>query len=53
MNHKNPRWGMTLDAFLDEEGIREEMKAEAARRVAAWQHVATARSTRRPTPCTK
>lgn len=34
---KNPRWGSTLDEFLDEEGIREAAKAEAVTRVVAWQ----------------
>ena len=31
---KNPRWGSTLDDFLNEEGIREAAKAEAARQLA-------------------
>ncbi len=34
---KNPHWGSTLDEFLDEEGIREAVKAEAVTRVVAWQ----------------
>jgi len=34
---KNPHWGSTLEDFLDEEGIRETAKAEAATRVVAWQ----------------
>lgn len=37
MTKKNPRWGTTLDAFLDAEGIREAAKAEAVTRVVAWQ----------------
>jgi len=37
MTKKNPHWGTTLDAFLDEEGIREAAKAEAVTRVVAWQ----------------
>jgi hypothetical protein len=34
---KNPHWGITLDEFLDAEGIREAAKAEAVTRVVAWQ----------------
>jgi antitoxin HicB len=34
---KNPRWGTTLDEFLDEDGVREAAKAEAFTRVVAWQ----------------
>jgi antitoxin HicB len=34
---KNPHWGSTLDAFLEEEGILELAKAEAVTRVVAWQ----------------
>lgn len=37
MTKKNPHWGTTLDAFLDEEGIRETARAEAVTRVVAWQ----------------
>jgi antitoxin HicB len=37
MTKKNPHWGTTLDAFLNEEGIREAAKAEAVTRVVAWQ----------------
>jgi antitoxin HicB len=33
----DPHWGTTLDAFLDEDGIREATKAEAVTRVVAWQ----------------
>ena len=36
---KNPHWGTTLDAFLDEEGIREAVKVEALTRVVARQLV--------------
>ena len=35
--NKNPHWGSTLDEFLDAEGIREAVKAEAVTRVVAWQ----------------
>jgi antitoxin HicB len=35
----NPHWGSTLDDFLDEEGIREEVTTEAIKRVVAWQLV--------------
>jgi antitoxin HicB len=37
MIKKNPHWGITLDEFLSEEGIREAAKAEAAARAVAWQ----------------
>jgi antitoxin HicB len=37
MSKKNPRWGTTLNEFLDENGIREAAKAEAVTRVVAWQ----------------
>jgi antitoxin HicB len=37
MTKKNPRWGTTLDEFLDAEGIHEAAKAEAVTRVVAWQ----------------
>jgi antitoxin HicB len=33
----NPHWGVTLDAFLNEDGTREAAKAEALTRVVAWQ----------------
>jgi hypothetical protein len=33
----NPHWGVTLDAFLTEDGTREAAKAEALTRVVAWQ----------------
>ena len=35
--NKNPHWGSTLDDFLDEEGIREAAKTEAATRLIAFQ----------------
>ena len=34
---KIPHWGSTLDDFLDEEGIREAAKTEAATRLIAFQ----------------
>jgi antitoxin HicB len=37
MNTEDSHWGSTLDAFLDEHGIREVAKAEASMRVVAWQ----------------
>jgi len=37
MSNENRHWGTTVDAFLDEEGIRESAKAEAVTRVIAWQ----------------
>lgn len=37
MTEKNPHWGTTLDTFLTEEGNREDVRAEAATRVVAWQ----------------
>nr|WP_294525476.1 helix-turn-helix transcriptional regulator [uncultured Rhodopila sp.] len=37
MTTENPHWGTTLDAFLDEDGIREAAKTEAVTRVIAWQ----------------
>ena len=37
MTKENPHWGTTLDAFLDEEGIRETARAAAVTRVVAWQ----------------
>lgn len=33
----NPHWGLTLDDFLDEEGIREEATTAAIKRVIARQ----------------
>jgi len=33
----NPHWGSTLDDFLDEEGIREDVTTAAIKRVVAWQ----------------
>ncbi len=37
MTEKNPHWGTTLDAFLTEEGVRDEVRTEAATRIVAWQ----------------
>ncbi|MGH7812795.1 MAG: Fis family transcriptional regulator [Candidatus Binataceae bacterium] len=34
---KNPHWGSTLDEFLKEEGIYEEVTAGAIKSVIAWQ----------------
>ncbi len=34
---ENPHWGSTLDDFLEEEGIREEARTAAIKRVIAWQ----------------
>ena len=34
---KNPHWGSTLDDFLKEEGLYEEVTAGAIKRVVAWQ----------------
>jgi antitoxin HicB len=33
----NPHWGSTLDDFLEEEGIREEITTVAIKKVIAWQ----------------
>jgi predicted transcriptional regulator len=33
----NPHWGSTLDDFLEEEGIREEVTTAAIKQVIAWQ----------------
>jgi antitoxin HicB len=37
IEEKNPHWGSTLDDFLEEEGIREAAKTEAATRLIAFQ----------------
>ncbi|MSP01856.1 MAG: helix-turn-helix domain-containing protein [Acetobacteraceae bacterium] len=37
MTTKNPHWGSSLDDLLNEDGIREQVRAEAATRVVAWQ----------------
>ncbi len=34
---RNSHWGSSLEDFLDEDGIREEVRAEAITRVIAWQ----------------
>lgn len=36
-DQKNPHWGTTLDDFLEQEGIREAVRADAITRVVAWQ----------------
>jgi antitoxin HicB len=36
-SRKNAHWGSSLEDLLDEEGIREAVKAEAITRVIAWQ----------------
>jgi len=37
MTEKNHHWGTTLDDFLKEEGIYEDVKTRAIFRVLAWQ----------------
>jgi antitoxin HicB len=37
MTARNSHWGSSLEDFLDEDGIREEVRAEAITRVIAWQ----------------
>jgi len=37
MDSKNPHWGSSLDDFLKEEGIFDEVCAEAISRAVAWQ----------------
>ena len=37
MTAGNPHWGSSLDELLAEDNIREEVRAEAATRVVAWQ----------------
>jgi hypothetical protein len=39
---KNPHDGSTLDDWLREEGILEEVKAEADRRIKRWQLIGIA-----------
>jgi antitoxin HicB len=34
---ENPRWGATLDEFLEQEGTREAFQAVAIKEVLAWQ----------------
>jgi antitoxin HicB len=34
---KNPHWGSTVDEFLAEEGMLEELRAVAIKEVIAWQ----------------
>jgi hypothetical protein len=37
MSNDNPHWGTSLEDFLKEEGIYEEVTARAIKRVLAWQ----------------
>ncbi len=37
MSKSNPHWGSSLDDVLDEDGIRQTARHEAATRVVAWQ----------------
>lgn len=37
MTAGNPHWGSSLDELLTEDGVREQVRAEAATRVVAWQ----------------
>ena len=37
MNKKNPHWGSSLDDFLKEEGIYDEVVAQVEKEVIAWQ----------------
>lgn len=37
MSTQNPHWGTPVDAFLEEDDLRETAKAEAVTRVAVWQ----------------
>lgn len=37
MTAGNPHWGSSLDDLLTEDGVREQVRAEAATRVVAWQ----------------
>ena len=37
MSKENPHWGSSLEDFLKEEGIYEEVTAHAIKRVLAWQ----------------
>ncbi len=37
MTTGNPHWGSSLDDLLTEDGVREQVRAEAATRVVAWQ----------------
>jgi len=37
MSKDNPHWGTSLEDFLKEEGIYEEVTARAIKRVLAWQ----------------
>ncbi len=37
MTEKNPHWGSTLDSFLEEDGIRDDVRTQATASVVAWQ----------------
>src|SRR5438552_3328531 len=37
MKKKNPHWGSSLDDFLEEEGIYDEVVAQVEKEVIAWQ----------------
>jgi hypothetical protein len=37
MSRKNPHWGSMVDDFLREEGTRDDVRAVAVARVAAWR----------------
>jgi antitoxin HicB len=43
---ENPHWGSTLEDFLDEEGIREEVTTAAIGRVILWVAVEETRRRR-------
>jgi len=43
--------GSTLDSFLEDEGILEEVEAVAVKRVLAWQRAVELRSTGQPRAC--
>jgi hypothetical protein len=47
MSERNLHWGSTLEDFLNEEGICDAAKAEAATRVISWQ---TAEDIRKKSP---
>ena len=37
MTEKNPHWESTLDSFLEEDGIRDDVRTQATASVVAWQ----------------
>jgi antitoxin HicB len=43
---RNSHWGSALEDFLEEEGIGEDVKAEAVARVVAWQAKVTVKRDR-------